>query len=60
MIAVAGQPLDGRDLPALRHHDRHDASPHRSPIDMHGAGAADADAAAEFASGQVQMLAHDP
>ena len=33
---------------------------YRGAVEMHGAGAADLDAAAELASGQAQMLAHDP
>ena len=60
MVAVVREAFDGRDLPAIRHHDRHHAGPHRDAVDMHGAGAANSDAAAELASGQVEILAHDP
>src|SRR5713226_4534656 len=60
VIAAPRQPLDGRDLPALRHHHRHDAGSRRGAVDMHGAGTAEADAAAELASGQAEMLANDP
>src|SRR5919204_6289012 len=40
VLAVAREALDRRDVAALRHHDRHDASAHGYALDVHGAGAA--------------------
>ena len=48
------------DLGALDAADRHRAGAHRLPVDMHGAGAARGDPAAEFRSGQPDLLAQDP
>jgi len=45
---------------ALRQDHRHDTGSLRHAIDVHGAGAAQPDAAAELASGQAEMLAHHP
>src|SRR5262245_50012583 len=60
MIAVSRQPFDRRHLAPLQGGDRYNAGARGPTVDMHGAGAAGADAAPELASGQPEMLAHDP
>ena len=40
--------------------DRIQAGPHRLPVDMHGAGAALRDAAAELGAGHAQNIPDDP
>ena len=47
------------DLPADQR-DRHGAGAHRLAVDMHRAGAAGGDAAAEFGAGQFEVLAQHP
>ena len=54
MTGIARQALDGGDLPALRGADGQHAGAHRRAVEMHRAGAAGTDAAAELASGQPQ------
>src|SRR5712692_1715997 len=60
MIGVSGQALDGGDAAPLHVADRHHACSGRHAVNMHRAGAAKPDAAAELAPGQAQMLANDP
>jgi hypothetical protein len=38
----------------------HCATPHRFPVHMYGAGPASGDSAAEFRTGQIQLVAKDP
>src|SRR5437763_1630414 len=60
MVAAKRKSFDRGDLFVLRHDDRHDAGARGGAVDMHGAGAAQSDAAAELASGEAEMLAHHP
>src|SRR6202040_646181 len=54
------QPFDGGDLLAGRILGRGLAGAHRDAVEMHGAGAAQAGAAAELGSGHLQLLADGP
>ena len=60
MIAGRMQPLDGGDVLAVDIGQRGDAGPDRVPADMHGAGAAERRAAAEFGAGQADLVAQEP
>src|SRR4051794_19625649 len=59
-FAVAGQPLDRRDLLGAERAYRHRAGARRGAVDMHGAGAALRDAAAVFGPGQPDRIAQHP
>src|SRR3954453_8830125 len=58
--AVAGQPLDRRDLLGADRAYRHRAGARRGAVDMHGAGAALRDAAAVFGPGHPDRIAQHP
>src|SRR5262249_51472306 len=58
--AVGREPVDGGDLGAVEAADRRDAGADRLAVDMHGAGAALRDPAAELAAGQSDLLAQHP
>ena len=60
VVAVVGETLDGRDASSLDRGDGELAGLRRVTIDMHGAGAALADAAAELGAGQPKVLAEHP
>src|SRR5258708_28878164 len=60
MAAVGRKSLDGGDRLALDQRDRHGAGAHRLPIDVHRAGPAGGDAAAELGAGHLEVLAQHP
>src|SRR5258708_32982788 len=60
MRLAAAQPFDGGDLLARGFLGRGLARAHRDAVEMHGAGAAQAGAAAELGAGHLQLLADDP
>ena len=51
------QAFERRDLPALQQHQRRDAGQHRLAVDDHRAGAALAEAAAEFGGVELEIVA---
>ena len=54
------QPFDGRDFSPFRLLGRYLAGGHGLAVDLHGAGAALADAAAEFRAGKPYMFPNGP
>jgi hypothetical protein len=60
MAAIGGQPFYRRDEAAFRFPDRHLARSHRLPVNIDGAGAAMARAAAIFGPGEVRSIAQRP
>src|SRR6266850_2701968 len=60
MLAVGREPLDSGDLLPCDGSDRHRAGANGLAVHMHGASAALGDAAAEFRSGQSELLPQDP
>ena len=60
MLAVGRQAFDGGDVLAGGIADRQAAGAYGLAVDMHGAGAAHRNAAAEFGAGQSQFVADDP
>src|SRR5882672_2802305 len=60
MLAVGREPLDGGDLLPFDAADRHRARTDGLSVDVHGAGAALGNAAAELRSGQSDLLTQDP
>ena len=60
MAAVGRQSLDGGHGLSRDQRQRHRARAHRLAVDMHRAGAAGGDAAAEFGAGEFEMLAQHP
>ncbi len=60
VAAVGRQALDGGDLFPDRVLHRQDAGARRHPVDLHRAGAALGDAAAELGAGQPDLVAQDP
>ena len=60
MRAVVRQGLDGGDEAAFEIGEPDPAAPHRPAVDMDGAGAAMAGAAAKFGAGEVGRVAKTP
>src|SRR5205085_2079530 len=60
MRAVGREALDGDDLRPFDATDRHRAGAHGLSVDVHGAGAALGDAAAEFRACQSDLLPQYP
>jgi hypothetical protein len=60
VAAVGREPLDGGDRQSLDHRHRRDAGTNGIAVDVHGAGAAGRDPAAELGTGQLEMLAQHP
>ncbi len=60
MLSLGIEPFDRRDLGAGDAADRRDAGARGASAYMHGAGAAHADAAAEFGAGEADDVADDP
>ncbi len=60
VIAVGRQPFDGGDPPAAHLAGRHRAGPGRDAVEMNGAGAAEAAAAAELGADQIEVIAQHP
>src|SRR5258708_2754109 len=60
MAVVRGKALYGHDLRAIESADRHRARAHGSAVDVHGAGAAPRDTAAEFRADQTDHVPQYP
>ena len=60
MIAVGRQAFDGGDAAAGDLADRRRARPRRDAVEMNGAGAAEAAAAAELGADEIEVIAQRP
>ena len=57
---TAGNAFDGRDILSDRNLDGRYAGPNGRAVEVHGAGAALGDAAAELGAGQADSVTNDP
>jgi hypothetical protein len=57
---AAAQTFDGGDFGVRRGLHRNTTTAHRLAVEMHGAGSASADTAAELCACKVQLIANDP
>jgi hypothetical protein len=58
-VAVVREPLDRRDVGAVRLDGEHGAGLHRHPVEMHGAGAALGGVAGDLRPGQAEAVADE-
>src|SRR6267143_3352989 len=59
LVSAGREAFDRRDAPAVRLHREHEARSHRTPIELHGAGAAHAVLAAQVGPGEAGIVADE-